>query len=127
MKSYDFVDDFQNDFARVRKDDKYGYINKQGIEVVKPIYDNVYDLHEGFAIVKNNKWGYINKQGIEVIPLIYDEVWDFKDDFAVVQNNNKFGFIDKQGKEVIPCIYDHPAQADKELKKYIKKSFMESL
>jgi hypothetical protein len=94
MKSYDFVDDFQNDFARVRKDDKYGYINKQGKEV---------------------------------IPLIYDEVYNFQNDFAIVRNNNKFGFINREGIEVIPLIYDNASQADKELKKYIKKSFMESL
>jgi hypothetical protein len=57
----------------------------------------------------------------------YDWVDDFKDDFAVVKKDDKEGFINKQGIEVVKPIYNHPSQADKELKKYIKKSFMESL
>jgi hypothetical protein len=37
---YDYVYSyFENGFARILLNDKYGFINKNGIEIIKPIYD----------------------------------------------------------------------------------------
>jgi hypothetical protein len=72
MKNYDHVWNFKEGYSIVRNN-KWGYINREGKEVVKPIYDFVDNFQNDFARVrKDDKYGYINKQGIEVIPLIYD-------------------------------------------------------
>ena len=47
-----------------------GYINLQGEEVVKPIYEEAPDFHKGFAAVRlNGKWGAIDSQGEIVEPI----------------------------------------------------------
>lgn len=47
-----------------KKDEKYGYSDKDGKEVIPCIYDSVEEFSNGLAKVKlNDKWGYINKKG----------------------------------------------------------------
>jgi serine/threonine protein kinase len=92
----------------VENNGEYGYINKEGKEVIPFIYDKAFYFKEGLALVENDgKYGYIDKEGNEVIPLMYEDVGgDFSEGLAGVQNNGKYGYINKAGKEVIPFIYE---------------------
>ena len=68
ITKYDWVGDFKNGFAQVIKiiegERKYGFINKEGKEVVPCVYDNVYDFSDGFAEVqKDGVWYKINTKG----------------------------------------------------------------
>ncbi len=104
---YDEVRNFQEGLAVVSKNKKYGFINKNGKEVIPRIYDDVFDFSEGLApVLKNEKYGFIDKHGQEVIPCIYDDVLNFSEGLAAVLKNEKWGFINKQGQEIVPCIYD---------------------
>ena len=70
---YDTVHDFHEGLAVVELNDKYGYINTEGKEVVPPKYDYVGGFDEGFARVElDGKEGFVNKEGEEVVPLKYD-------------------------------------------------------
>ena len=98
---------FSEGYAAVQLNDKWGFIDNTGREVIPPKYDNVWSFIEGFAAVKlNDKWGFIDKTGREVIPSKYDWVGDFIEGLARVQLNDKWGFVDKNGREVIPPKYD---------------------
>ena len=91
----------------VDKKGKFGYIDKNGNEVIPCKYDDAWGLSEGLAGVKiNGKYGFIDKNGKEVIPCKYDSAYSFSEGLAYVQMNGKCGFIDKNGNEVIPCKYD---------------------
>jgi len=104
---YDSVGDFSEGLAQVELNGKWGYVNKQGEEVVPVKYDSLRYFSEGLAIVKlNNRCGFINEQGEEVVPPKYDEVVDFHEGFAVVRLNDKFGYINTEGTVVVPCKYD---------------------
>ena len=63
-KKYDAVWDFSEGLAKVELNDKYGFINKEGKEIVPCKYDSIDDFFEGRARVrigwKNGKWGFIN-------------------------------------------------------------------
>lgn len=105
--AYDNVGSFSEGLAWVKKDGKYGYIDKTGKVVVPFIYDDVCDFCEGLAMVmKDGKWGYIDKTGKAVVPIIYDTAYDFSEGVAPVNKDGKWGYIDKSGKAVIPFIYD---------------------
>lgn len=85
---------------------KYGFFNTKGKEVVKAVYDEAGNFHNGLAVVcKNGKYGYINKQGQVVIKLQYDSAADFSEGMACVSKNGKYGFIDKKGNVVIKLQY----------------------
>lgn len=96
---------------------RYGFINKNGDEVVEPQYAVAYNFHSGLAVVKDNsgRWGAINRQGVEVIKpqfaglgqkfkmgrnwvAIYDPNWMYDED-------QRFGYINKEGEVVIPAEY----------------------
>ncbi|MEI7830827.1 MAG: WG repeat-containing protein [Prolixibacteraceae bacterium] len=87
--------------------DKYGFKDNQGKEIVAPSYDLAYSFTEGMATVRlDGKYGYLDESGKEVVSPKYDFTWHFIGGFAAVKLGDKFGFIDKKGKEVVPLIYE---------------------
>ena len=106
LGSYDFNDGLA--LIAIEDDEygKFGYINKSGKEVIKPIYDAAGNFHNGLAAVKKGDMcGYVDAKGKEIIPLIYDKVSDFSDGIAVVSSDGKYKVIDKSGKEITKPIY----------------------
>ena len=96
----------------VRAKLKYGFIDKNGKEVVPLKYDEIYKFSEqieGLALVKfGDFYGFIDKMGKEVIrPKYSNNVFKFSEGLAVVRVGSLYGFIDKTGNEVIPCKYNY--------------------
>ena len=75
---------------------KFGYIDKTGKWVIKPIYDDAKDFINGVAIVKTNRgYGAINKSGeIVVEPKYYD--YEYRNNS---HSEDKIIFKDKAGKK----------------------------
>ncbi len=49
-----------------KKNEKFGFIDKDGIEIIAPKYDRADEFYEGLALIQiENNLGYINKQGLE--------------------------------------------------------------
>jgi hypothetical protein len=47
----------------IRKDWKWGYMNRDGKVVIEPRYDNTEPVYEGLAAVKlGEKWGYVDQR-----------------------------------------------------------------
>lgn len=113
----------------VEGEEKYGYINKKGEEVIPAKYDDAWDFQEnGLARVGEqigeNEYGnptyihgYINEKGEEVIPIKYDRANDFEENgLALVGKQTgededgepvyKYGYINEKGEEVIRLKYD---------------------
>lgn len=102
-----FANDETHNVFTVSLNDKYGFIDEFGEEIVKPKYDLAKCFYCDRAVVKSNeKWGYVNTLGEVVIPIKYDYCNDFYDNLAAVNKNDKWGFIDTSGKMITPCIYD---------------------
>ena len=94
-------------YARVKLNGKYGFIDKNGKEVIPCNYDFACVFDEGLAAIKlNGKWGFIDRDGIEVIPHRYEDVYAFSEGFAAIKLNGKWGFVNKEGIEAVPCKYD---------------------
>ena len=107
LKKYNYIGDFHEGLAWFWVNDKYGFINKEGKEVVKAKYDDVGDFHEGLArFCLNDKYGFINKEGKETVKAKYDNLGDFHEGLAWFWVNDKYGFINKEGKEVVKAKYD---------------------
>lgn len=74
-EEYSEVRPFKDGMAAVKKNEKWGFINKQGIVSVPIVYDNVCDFSEGLAAVEQNgKCGFVDKSGRVVIPTKYEPV-----------------------------------------------------
>ena len=87
---YDFVYDFIDGFACIRRDDwKWNFIKLNGDVLCPEWYNLVYDFHDGFAAVRRDdgKWNFINSNG----RILYQEWYKDADNFY-----NGFGKIKKR-------------------------------
>ena len=99
---------YSEGLIRVKLNNQYGYVDKNGKEITSPQYDSVLGFFDGMAVVeKNKKFGFINTEGQEVIPVQYEEVHSFGEGLAAVKKNGKWGFSNKKGKIVIFFQYDN--------------------
>ncbi len=121
------ADYFSNGLLAVKKNGKWGFMNKKSKLIVPYQYDAVSDFKDSMAPVSNGgtgkhnpsfninsyrgKWGFINTAGKLAIPMQYEATKFFSEGLCAVEpiNNNsrpKWGFINKQGEMVIPAQYD---------------------
>ena len=96
---------------RAYKGKKWGYVDKDGKEVIEFKYDVAESFYEELAYVEINKQGYfINTDGKVIIDLKGNTLGGkysgsganngFNNGFAVVKSKNNSYFIDKTGKQV---------------------------
>lgn len=107
---------FNQGLLAVKKDGKFGYIDKFGRFKITPQFSYAYPFSsDEMAIVKDyssNKYGYIDLNGKYLINPVYDKVTSFKNEvtgqiyeLAMVSQNEKIGYINKSGEQVISCKY----------------------
>lgn len=106
-KRFQYASRFKEGFASVGENNKWGFINRKGEQVIPPIFKRPPSLFcDGLALIElNGKYGFINTAGSEVIPLKYTYARSFSEGLAPVYSSN-WGYIDKKGNEVIPLIYE---------------------
>ncbi|WP_248925916.1 WG repeat-containing protein [Paenibacillus hamazuiensis] len=96
-----YAGDFKEGLAAVRKDGKWGFIDRQGNFVIAPKYEIVFPFSEGLArFAINNKVGFINRSGEEVIEPKYTSASEFLNGMAHVEGDER-GFINTKGELVI--------------------------
>jgi hypothetical protein len=107
-KQYDYVDNLACGLSKVKKEGKVGYVNKEGVEVIKPQYADGLTFHEGYAAVKEgDKWLYLDSTGKAITAAIFEDASCFTNGFAVVSKNYLYGFINASGEIAIPCIFSN--------------------
>lgn len=89
---YEEVFMFKDDLCCVQKDDKFGFINRQGEEIIPVEYDCASSFSEGYACVyKNDKCGYIDKENKVVIDFIFDAGTAVENGECRVKKDGKWG------------------------------------
>ena len=93
--------------ALVKRNGKYGYINKKKEEIVPCKYDDGWAFINGFAEVKlNGKPALINKKGIEIVPPVYDYIKYISGKYIIVCLDNKYGLFNINGEQVLSLKYE---------------------
>lgn len=78
-KNYDHIYYFQDGFARVELDEKFGFINEECEEVLSVTYDYASDFINGFAKVEiKDKFSYVNKNMEIITKEAYKNTYFFK-------------------------------------------------
>ncbi len=92
----------------IRKDWKWGYMNREGKVVIEPHYDNAGCFFEGLAAVQlGDRWGYVDRRGKLVLPAQFAMAGRFSSGRAAVIRPSdvhwplRVGHIDATGKTVI--------------------------
>lgn len=108
---YDKISSFHDGVAVVSVNNKWGYINQQGIEVVKPEFDRTYDFSEGMGVVVSSDGqlkGIANSNGILKVPVglkVNPRFPKFSDGLLLVTDGKKWGYLNKSGELQIKCNY----------------------
>jgi hypothetical protein len=87
-------------------DDKYGFIDKTGNQVIAAQFSDAKRFSEGLVAVstgkmESRKWGYVDKTGKWVIPAQFDDAFQFHGGLAIVQVGGLYGYIDKSGQYAV--------------------------
>lgn len=85
----------------IKNGGKYGFVDSIGKICIEPIYNEVEDFKEGYALAeKNNLYGYINKAGRVKIDFQYTDANSFSQQTAIAQQNKTSFLIDHAGKKI---------------------------
>ena len=91
-----------NKLMAVCKNKKWGIVDINGNYVVKPQFDDIKELSEGFiAFKQNGKWGFMDKKFKVVIKPQFDKAENFSEGYAAVKKSGLWGYINSSGKLVI--------------------------
>ncbi|CAZ96238.1 WG repeat-containing protein [Zobellia galactanivorans] len=89
------------EYALVRENGKFGFIDKTGAYVIEPQFDKADSFSDGrAAALQDDKWGYIDISGKFVIQPEYDRVKMFNSGLALVLKDDQWRYIDTSGKEL---------------------------
>jgi hypothetical protein len=101
----------------VQRDGKYGFLDRQGREVIPCIYDEISLFGSCRAMVRlGDRYGIIDTAGLIVLPIEYEsrttkgEKYVYHDGLALVEQNGKLGYVDLDGQLVIPFYLDEAFQ-----------------
>ncbi len=104
--SYKNIYPMKGDVYIVYTQNKYGLLDKNGNEVLKPEYHSIYPSSHGLLRIQpqeNGLIGYINALGKYVIEPKYINAQSFSYGLASVKTNEGWGEIDPTGKEIVKC------------------------
>lgn len=91
----------------VRRGALFGFIDREGREVVPLRFTSAYPYSEGLAAVQlADRWGFVDRTGALAIAADYDEVESFADGLAWARRGESAGFLDRDGRIAIPFAFD---------------------
>ncbi len=97
-RKYQIIMPFFSDLAAVQFNDKWGFINRKGEEIVAVDCEKVNSfLGPTTAIKKNGIWFLINKKGETIKRFEVDHVNNFKDGKSTIILKNKYAYINHAG------------------------------
>jgi hypothetical protein len=99
----------------VKKDGKWGCIDKTGKVKIPFLYDEAtgFTGEDRSAVAINGKFGHIDKSGKIRTPLKYDFASYYNHGISMIRLDDKYGYIDTTGKFITEPIYDDALPFDK--------------
>lgn len=95
---YDDIGNFHEGYAWFRKENKYGFVDTAGNEVIPASFDGAKDFKEGVAPVRVGlNWGYVNHSGDMKIEPSFREAFSFQEGIARVRVRLETRYINRNG------------------------------
>lgn len=119
---YEKIGEFADgNLAYVILNDKVGYIDSNGKEIIPPIYDRSRVLPQNrYALYKEGLCYLVDQTGKQVTSQAYNEIELYRDNLLKISLNGRYGMIDFDGNIVLDPIYNKMYPYDDWLELYIK-------
>lgn len=99
LPRFDKVDNFSCGLAVVKKDGKFGYIDRTEKYVVEPKYDWAFSFYDDLGCVQEGKnWGLIDKTGQWIKKPTYKQLEPLRDGIMAITFDGHKGWIDSKGE-----------------------------
>jgi hypothetical protein len=103
---------FRTPVAAVSREQKWGFIDTTGREIVPLRYQDVGRIGYSLTAVRvENKWGYLDTAATLAIPARFDSAGEFGV-WGVVKVGDQYGFINDQGRWMISPEFEAVERAD---------------
>lgn len=103
----DCIRPFRNGYAAIKVNERWGFVNLKGIEVIAPEYDRVNDFALSYFEVKYlGKWGIIDSNRVYKIPLLYDNLEKISDQYFAAKRGSFWGIININNKIICDFFYN---------------------
>ena len=105
---YDAIGEFkQYGYAVMQRNGNVGMLNKQGVEVIQPKYDDIKVLDSTLiAVMKNDDWKVMNLNGQVVLGSGYERIRVWKGGFLAYMQHGKWGIVDHTGADICRPRFD---------------------
>ena len=93
---YDEVVEIFNEYIAVKKDGKYGFINRTGKLIIEPVYDKVYPMYEEKAVViKDGQYEIIDSLGKSLYKFTDNIISEsyFSENSLIISKDDKYGYL----------------------------------
>ncbi len=118
---YDEIGSFSEGRLAVRRNGMWGYVNRDGLEVIPCRFREVANFSEGLAAVRiGNSWGFIDKQGNVEIAFKYRRTGNFRDGLAWVLAQDGAGYINPDDQMIITPQFDRAFDFDRGVARVVK-------
>lgn len=105
-EGYRQVQDYSEGYFLIEKENRWGFVDKQGRLRISNRYDAAGAFHEGLApIMLRGKWGFIDENEMIKVQPYYDAVTPFFKGASIVLRNGKYGLLGRDGSEVLELIW----------------------
>ncbi len=104
----DFGVTLSNGMLAIKRDNKWGFVDKNFIEVIKPQYDEVNYFYCGWCPVRvGSLWGLIDPKGQWIVEPSYEFIEISEETkLAIICQKGKYGLIDDKGQVKINASYE---------------------
>ena len=93
---------FHEGLVRVKLKNKWGFIDTNGVKIVKPKFEYVNNFTDFYALVmNNNKFGVVDNKGELILPCVYQKLNSFYHGLSLYQYENEYWFINIKGEKVL--------------------------
>lgn len=91
---------FKNGYSAVKTNERWGFANEKGIEVIPPSYERVEDVQfDVFLVREKEKWGLFNLNNKILVPFVYDKLEILANNYLAAKKDGMWSLIDFENKE----------------------------
>jgi hypothetical protein len=110
---YDHMKYYEDEFIAVKRNGKYGFVDKQNKLRITNRYEDVGRFDAlGIPVKLLGKWGLINDQEEIVIQPIYDSIFTAINNLYIVKSQGLMGLMNRQGEELLRPEYEEIRQLE---------------
>lgn len=102
----DCIKPFKNGYAAVKSNERWGFANEKGLEIIPPSYERVEDVRfDVFLVKEKEKWGLANFNNKILVPFVYDKLEILANNYLAAKKDGLWSLIDFENKEYCEIKY----------------------